>query len=276
MPHQQTYSERRPIIGWIVRNTSARSATLSSLPSPLAMKSPGAASGALSASSLPLSLLDCSSTLGTLHEPYTRRAKTHRHHIRLVEHVVRRQQLCIGDERLQVSARVAGALRSKIVLQATERKHSQSRDQNQRPMPYKTDIATKYIAHLAPDALENGKTLLMIGQGNLNQLVQTARAQQRRVDEVGTRRDADDVDADARLHTIQLSEQLVHHAISDAGGVVAASRSKRVKLIKHDHAWFGRGGTTKEIAHTLFGGSNVLGKQHVSCWEERKGVRKKG
>lgn len=106
-----------------------------------------------------------------------------------------------------------------------------------------------------------------------NRLVETTGTKQSRVDQIGPAGGGQHVDTVQTLGTVHLSEHLVHHAIGDTRAVVTTGLvnneayltrqdipfgRNRVKLVKEQHTWLGRGRTIEEVTNRLLRGTNVL------------------
>mmetsp|Transcript_7662 Transcript_7662/g.16937 ORF Transcript_7662/g.16937 Transcript_7662/m.16937 type:complete len:557 (+) Transcript_7662:788-2458(+) len=105
---------------------------------------------------------------------------------------------------------------------------------------------------LAQARLENVHARALVGQRDVDELVEPAGAQHRRVDNVGPVGGADDEDGLLGAHAIHLGEDLVDDAVSRTAGVAArrAARARdRVELVEKEDARRRAARLVKQLAH---------------------------
>lgn len=103
----------------------------------------------------------------------------------------------------------------------------------------------KQHCHLADGALaevgfKNAHPALLVGQGDVDELIQTARSQDGRVDDVWSICGSDDEDVLLAGHSIHLGQDLVDDTVgcsTTVSHIAATGLSYGVKLIKEKNAW---------------------------------------
>eukprot|EP00850_Spirogloea_muscicola_P017174 SM000145S00791 [mRNA] locus=s145:45317:47663:- [translate_table: standard] len=92
---------------------------------------------------------------------------------------------------------------------------------------------------LAKDSLENLQARCLVGERNVNELIQAAWPEQRRVNDVGAVSGANNEDRLLGIHPVHLCEQLIEHAVSRSTSVpyrAASLRGNGVELVKEEDA----------------------------------------
>lgn len=89
-------------------------------------------------------------------------------------------------------------------------------------------------------SFKNGHARFLIGQRDVDKLVQTARPEDGRVNYIRSVGGANDEDVLLAGHAVHLSQDLVYDAVGCSTAVTRASTtgfSNGVQLIKEEHAW---------------------------------------
>mmetsp|Transcript_11801 Transcript_11801/g.53513 ORF Transcript_11801/g.53513 Transcript_11801/m.53513 type:complete len:265 (+) Transcript_11801:1560-2354(+) len=110
-------------------------------------------------------------------------------------------------------------------------------------------------------SLQNLQPRVSPGKVAEKQSVQPAGAEQRGIDEVRPGRRREDHNPVQPAHAVQLGEELVHHAIRDAGGVVTPPWRDGVKLVEEQRTRRGGGSPAKRVADPSLGLTYVLVEQ---------------
>ena len=100
-----------------------------------------------------------------------------------------------------------------------------------------SDLADGTLAEIG---LQDADPALLVGQGDVNELIETARSQDGRINDVWSVCGSNDEDVLLARHSIHLSQDLVDDTIGGAAtisNVAATGFGYGVQLIKEENAW---------------------------------------
>mmetsp|Transcript_66856 Transcript_66856/g.144217 ORF Transcript_66856/g.144217 Transcript_66856/m.144217 type:complete len:214 (+) Transcript_66856:328-969(+) len=176
-----------------------------------------------------------------------------RHHVFLFLHIFHRHTALLGLVTDLLSLIVAGnTLTNGILTCALTDFREIGASELLRALGEVGQVHVRMHGTLLQHSTEDGETRLVVGHRNVDELIQTTRTHQSRIDDIRSVSGSHNKHILSRTHSVHLGQQLIHDTIPSPSPVtrVASSLARNgVKLVKEQHTGCRRTGLLECLTH---------------------------